>query len=150
MVLQAAGRMDRQPFLYLAVALDRDNSVVITTGNPSRPAASLALANGGKCFKDGLLDVVRCIVSAVGFVLVLAHRRSRQCSITGKRDPKAAFDLSAGTRLIQVQSVTDPHADRAGAEADDLVGMIALKAVFAQAGKPRRLWHPRDPVLLKR
>ena len=39
----------------------------------------------------------------------------------------------------QVQDVADPHADGAGAEPDDLVGMIAPEAVFTQAAEPPRL-----------
>src|SRR5262249_33238631 len=58
--------------------------------------------------------------------------------------------VASGAGLIQLQGVTYPHADGAGAEPDNFVRMIAPEAVFAQAGKPFRLGHPHDAVQFQR
>src|SRR5262249_6657663 len=66
------------------------------------------------------------------------------------RPPLRSRPCSCSSLAHQVQNVADSHADSAGAEPDELVGMIAPEAVFAQAAEPPRLRQPHDAVQFER
>src|SRR5262249_37903144 len=75
-----------------------------------------------------------------------------ECPAAARGQPRggAVIVSGAGDLRHQVQGVADPHVDGARAESNDLVGMIAPEAVFAQAGKPPHLRQPHDAVQLER